>query len=74
LAVIRLLVVLSMIVAFLLGNNQEKGRISWPSGFGYTLLIAMSFALIIDYGHNRTGNINLDKEQQKMIQLRELFD
>jgi hypothetical protein len=73
-SVINLLVFLSMVVAFLNGSKQEQGRIRWIPALGYTILIAMSFGLIIDLGHNRSGRIHLDREQQRMIQLREMFE
>lgn len=72
-SVINLLVFLSMVVAFLNGTKQEQERIKWIPALGYTILIAMSFALIIDLGHNRSGRINLDREQLKMIALREML-
>lgn len=42
-SVIKLLIVLSMVVSFLNGLNQEKNRPNWISAIGYTLLIALSF-------------------------------
>ena len=72
-SVINLLVVLSMVVSFLNGLNQEKNRPNWISASGYTLLIAMSFTLILDLGENRSGYINLDTEQKTMIALRNQF-
>jgi len=73
LSVINLLIVLSMVVSLLNGVNQEKNGPNWISAIGYTLLIAMSFTLILDLSENRSGRINLDTEQKALIALRQQF-
>jgi len=72
-SVIRLLLVLSFVVSILNGYNQDREHPNWVSAWGYTLLISLSFALILDYGSNRGGKINLDNEQKALIALRQQF-
>jgi predicted benzoate:H+ symporter BenE len=65
-SVIQLLVFLSMVVSFINGVNQDKGRPNWIAAAGYTLLITFSFILILDMVDNRSGRINLDTEQKTL--------
>jgi energy-converting hydrogenase Eha subunit E len=68
--IIRLLVVISIIVIFLIGYNHTEANINIVAVGGYMLLILFSFILILDMGNSRLGNIRFPNEQTKLIELR----
>lgn len=73
-SVLRLLMVLSVVVGFLTGYNQEREKLSLVQAFGYAILIGMTFVLILDLNNQRRGVINLEFEQKMLVELRKGLD
>jgi cytosine/uracil/thiamine/allantoin permease len=66
-ATLRLLLLLSLIVIFLMGVNNVKQTPSWLAALGFTSLIAMTIFLIVDLDIAESGTITIDDQQDKMI-------
>lgn len=73
-SVLRLLFLLILVFSFLNGYNQGSKNLNWAQAIGFFVLICSAFLLIMDLNDNRSGKINLDKEQKKLIELRQHFD
>lgn len=73
-SVLNLLMVVSLIVSFQNGYNQEKSKRNWVQAIGFALLIVFSFMLIVDFNDNRSGKINLHGVEKYMIELQEKYE
>lgn len=58
--------------AFLLGYDN-KGKIDWVILIGFTTMLSITVFTIIDLDRPRSGLINMDSPNQKIIELREMF-
>lgn len=62
LAVMKMLLLLSLVVSFVNGYNHGKKKISWVLIGGFAVLLSMTFYMILDLDDSRVGNINLLRE------------
>ncbi len=74
LSVMRFLLVLSIVVSFVSGLNQPGNKLSWWQAVGYSVLISISFLLIIDFNSQRKGQIDFKNEHQAMLDMRKQLD
>ena len=70
--VLSLLFFLCIISSFVAGYRISSG-IDWLSIASLCLMVSISFYMILDLD-NPKGRINLDEPQQKMIELRQMFE
>jgi len=59
--------------SFLLGYDNKHPKIDWIIVGGFALMLSMTVYMIVDLDRPRSGVINLDRPNQKMIELREMF-
>jgi hypothetical protein len=59
--------------AFLLGYDHKKARIDWILVFGLAIMLSLTVYTIIDLDRVRSGLINMDVANQKIIELRDMF-
>ena len=59
--------------AFLLGYDNKRS-IDWVILISFTMMLSLTVFTIIDLDRPRSGLINMDGPNQKMIELRELFE
>jgi hypothetical protein len=66
------LFILCVCSAFLLGYDH-KTRLDWIMVIGFALMLSATVFTIIDLDRPRSGIINIDNANQKIIELREMF-
>jgi len=71
-SIVYFLVSLCCCSAFLLGYDH-KGRIDWIMVIGLATMLSFIFLIISDLDRPRSGLINLDTANEKIIELRQLF-
>jgi uncharacterized membrane protein (DUF485 family) len=59
--------------AFLLGYDH-RGPINWTIVIGFALTLSATVFTIIDLDRPRSGLIRMDKPNERMLELRSLFD
>jgi hypothetical protein len=67
------LLLLVLIAAFLLGSDYKGHKRKLTLVIGYAMVMALTMNLIIELNHTRKGLINLEKVEQKIINLRGHF-
>ena len=72
-SIMYFLFVLCFCGAFLLGYDH-KDKIDWIVVLGYAIMLSATVFNIIDLDRPRSGLINMDIANEKIIELRELFD
>jgi hypothetical protein len=70
--IIYLLFILCWCSAFLLGYDR-KNKFDWIVVIGFALMLSITLFTIIDLDRPRSGFINMDKANEKIVELRELF-
>lgn len=71
-SIMHFLFILCFCSAFLLGYDQ-KSKIDWIVVVGFATMLSATIFTIIDLDRPRGGLINMDKPNQKIIELREMF-
>lgn len=71
-SILYFLFILCISSAFLLGYDNTK-KIDWIVVVGFGLLLSATIFTIIDLDSPRSGLINLDSHNQKIVELREMF-
>lgn len=66
LPVMKLLLLISLLVAFLNGTNSTYKKADWFKGIGYALLIALTLYLILDLDTTRQGYITLTNHEENL--------
>lgn len=72
-SIMYFLFILSCCTAFLLGYDH-KNKIDWIVVMGYAVLLSGTIFNIIDLDRPRSGLVNMDLPNQKIIELREMFN
>jgi hypothetical protein len=67
------LLFLILIAAFLLGSDYKGHKRNFALVIGYALVMTLTLNLISELNHPRKGLINLNKVEQKIVNLRELL-
>ena len=63
---IEMLLLVSLLVSLLNGSNGKLDKVHFLGALGFSLIISMTFYLILDLDSTREGNITLDKEEAKL--------
>ncbi len=71
-SIMYFLFALCLCSAFLLGYDH-KNKFDWIVVIGFAIMLSSTVFTIIDMDRPRSGLINMDKPNQKIIELRELF-
>jgi hypothetical protein len=71
-SIMYFLFILCLSSSFLLGYDQH-GRIDWLVVTGFSLMLSVTIFNIIDLDRPRSGLINMDNANKKVVELRELF-
>jgi hypothetical protein len=71
-SIMYFLFILCMCSAFLLGYDKKK-KIDWIIVVGFALMLSATVFTIIDLDRPRSGLISMDKPNEKIIELREMF-
>lgn len=72
-SIVYFLFILCCCAAFLLGYDH-KDKIDWIVVTGFAIMLSATVFNIIDLDRPRSGLINMDVPNQKIVELRELFD
>jgi hypothetical protein len=72
-SIMYFLFILCLCAAFLLGYDR-KNKFDWIVVIGFALMLAITVFTIIDLDRPRSGLINMDTPNQKIIELREMFN
>lgn len=72
-SIMYFLFALCLCSAFLLGYDR-KNKFDWIVVIGFALMLSATVFTIIDLDRPRSGLINMDKPNQKIIELREMFE
>lgn len=73
-SILWLLFLLTVVSGFLIGYSSKGDGINWIIVCGFALVMIMTIYIIIDLDRPRRGIINMDQTQEKMIELRSLFN
>ncbi len=71
-SIMYFLFILCLCSAFLLGYDH-KNRFDWIVVIGFGIMLSATVFTIIDMDRPRSGLINMDKPNEKIIELREMF-
>jgi hypothetical protein len=71
-SIMYFLFILCFCAAFLLGYDN-KYKIDWIVVTGFALMLSITVYTIIDLDRPRSGLINMDAPNEKIIELREMF-
>lgn len=71
-SILYFLFALCFCVAFMMGYDK-KNRLDWIVATGFSLMLSITIYIILDLDRPRRGLINLDKPNEKMVELRALF-
>ena len=71
-SILYFLFLLSFCSSFLLGYDF-KDKIDWVVVIGFAIILSATIYIIIDLDRPRSGLINMDKPNQKIVELREMF-
>jgi len=71
-SIMYFLFILCLCSSFLLGYDR-KNKFDWIVVIGFALMLSATVFTIIDMDRPRSGLINMDKPNQKMVELREMF-
>ena len=72
-SIMYFLFILCFCSAFLLGYDN-KHKIDWIVVMGFAIMLSITVYMIIDLDRPRSGLINMDTPNQKIIELREMFN
>ncbi len=72
-SIIFFLFILCLCSAFLLGYDR-KGKIDWVVVTGFAIMLSFTVFNILDLDRPRGGIINMDTDNQKIVELREMFN
>jgi hypothetical protein len=59
--------------SFLLGYDNKR-KIDWVILIGFSVMLSITVFTIIDLDRPRSGLINMDGPNEKIIELREMFE
>lgn len=71
--ILYFLFILCLCSAFLLGYDNKHKKIDWIVVLGFGIMLSITVYMIIDLDRPRSGLINMDVPNQKMVELREMF-
>jgi len=71
-SIMYFLFILCLCSSFLLGYDH-KNRFDWIVVIGFSIMLSATVFTIIDMDRPRSGLINMDKPNEKIIELREMF-
>ncbi|HYI76680.1 MAG TPA: hypothetical protein VEW65_03615 [Chryseolinea sp.] len=71
-SIMYFLFILCLCASFLLGYDN-KAKIDWIVVVGFAIMLSSTVFNIVDLDRPRSGLIDLDKDNQKMVELREMF-
>jgi hypothetical protein len=71
-SIVYFLFILCLCSSFLLGYDQH-GKIDWLVVTGFALMLSVTIFNIMDLDRPRTGLINMDNANRKVVELRSLF-
>lgn len=71
-SILYFLFALCFCVAFMMGYDK-KVRFDWIVTAGFSLMLSITIYIILDLDRPRRGLINLDKPNEKIVELRALF-
>lgn len=72
-SILYFLFALCVCSSFLLGHDN-KGEINWVAVTGFAVMLSATVFTIIDLDKPRSGLINMDKPNEKIVELRGMFD
>ena len=72
-SIMYFLFILCICSSFLLGYDHKE-KIDWVVVMGFAIILSTTVFNIIDLDRPRSGLINMDAPNQKIIELREMFD
>lgn len=71
-SILYFLFALCFCVSFMMGYDKRE-RFDWIVTAGFSLMLSITIYIILDLDRPRRGLINLDKQNEKIVELRELF-
>ena len=71
-SIMYFLFTLCVCTSFLLGYDQN-GRVDWIIVSGFAITLSITIFSIVDLDRPRSGLINMDRPNQKIVELREMF-
>jgi len=72
-AIMYFLFALCSCSAFLLGYDNKNRKIDWIVLIGFATMLSVTVYMIIDLDRPRSGLINMDRSQQKIVELLDMF-
>ena len=72
-SIMYFLFMLCICSAFLLGYDNKR-KIDWVILIGFTIMLTLTVFTIVDLDRPRSGLINMDGPNQKIVELREMFE
>ena len=72
-SIMYFLFILCVSSAFLLGYDNKR-KVDWIILIGFTIMLSITVFTIIDLDRPRNGLINMDLQNEKMIELRQMFE
>jgi hypothetical protein len=72
-SIMYFLFILCLCSAFLLGYDR-KNEFDWIVVIGFGLMLSLTVFTIIDLDRPRSGIINMDKSNEKIIELKQMFN
>ncbi len=73
-SIMYFLFILCFCSAFLLGYDNKSGRVDWILVFGLAIMLSITVYNIIDLDRTRSGYINMDRPNQKIVELLDMFE
>lgn len=73
-SIMYFLFILCFCSAFLLGYDNKSGKIDWILVCGLAIMLSITVYNIIDLDRTRSGFINMDVPNQKIVELRGMFN
>lgn len=71
-SILYFLFALCFCVSFMMGYDR-KARFDWVVSAGFSIMLSITIYIILDLDRPRSGMINLDRPNEKMVELRGLF-
>jgi hypothetical protein len=73
-SIVWLLFLLCLVVSFVVGYGRRGKHMDWVMVIGFSLMTSLAIYLIFDLDRPRRGTITMDSANQRILDLREMFD
>lgn len=73
-SILWLLFLLCFVASFVIGYGRKGKNLDWVMVAGFSLMTSLAIYLILDLDRTRRGIITMDNANQRIVELREMFD